>query len=277
MTLRNLPEINALQMPEGYSWEVPSTALARWVEMPQAAVEDAQTITVYDMIGSDPFTGNGFTAKRMNAALRSIGARDVTVKINSPGGDVFEGFAIYNELLQHKAAVNVEVMGIAASAAAYIAMAGDKISVGLGSFMMIHNSWGMVMGNKNDLQSAIDTLDKIDAAQIDIFAARTGLSRVELAKMMDAETFLTATEAVAKGFADTTMEAPKAVKAHAAPAISAKHKLDALLAQSGVSRSERRRMLQEVAGGTHDAAPTVTRDAGLDVDALGHLLKTLRS
>lgn len=276
MSLRNLPEICALQKPDGYGWEVPSTALARWADMPQAAVEDAQTITVYDMIGEDPWTGGGFTAKRMSAALRGIGARDVTVKINSPGGDVFEGFAIYNELRQHKAKVNVQIMGIAASAAAYIAMAGDNITVSMGSFVMIHNAWGMVVGNKNDLAGAIGVLDKIDAAQIDIFEARTGQPRAKIQKMMDAETFLTAAEAVANGFADATSDAPMAAKAHEAPVFDARKKLDALLAQSGVARVERRRLLNEIAGVTQYADPTATQHAGLDVDALGHLLKSLR-
>lgn len=275
MTLRNLPEIHALQRPKGYSWDAPSDAMARWVDLPQAAAEDATTLQIYDMIGEDPWTGAGMTAKRVSGILRGIGAKDITVKINSPGGDVFEGFAIYNELRQHKAKVRVEVMGIAASAAAYIAMAGDEIVMGLGSLMMVHNSWGMVVGNRNDLAGAIDVLEKIDGSQIDIFAARTGLKRDEIEKMMDAETFMTAQDAVAMGFADSVMDADlTGAKAHAAPQINAKHKLDALLAQSGVPRSERRRMLNEVAGGQ---APTVTHDAGLDAAALSQLLKTLRS
>lgn len=275
MTLRNLPEIHALQRPKGYSWDAPSDAMARWVDLPQASADGATTLQIYDMIGEDPWTGAGMTAKRVSGILRGIGAKDITVKINSPGGDVFEGFAIYNELRQHKAKVRVEVMGIAASAAAYIAMAGDEIAMGLGSLMMVHNSWGMVVGNRNDLAGAIDVLEKIDGSQIDIFAARTGLKRDEIEKMMDAETFMTAQDAVAMGFADSVMDADlTGATAHAAPQINAKHKLDALLAQSGVPRSERRRMLNEVAGGQ---APTVTHDAGLDAAALLQLLKTLRS
>lgn len=278
MTLRKIPEIKALQQPQGYQWDVPSDALARWVDMPMAAQDEPQTITIYDVIGEDVWTGGGFTAKRMNAALRYIGAKDVTVKINSPGGSVFEGFAIYNELRQHKAKVTVEVMGIAASAAAYIAMAGDEINMGLGSFIMVHNAWGMVVGNRNDLAGAIDTLSQIDNAQIDIFEARTGLKRAEIEKFMDAETFFSAGDAVKHGFADAVFDAgDPGAKAHVKPAINAKRQLDALLAQSGVPRSERRRMLNEATGGTQDAAPTVTHDAGLDAAALSQLLQTLRS
>lgn len=277
MTLRNLPEIHALQRPKGYSWDAPSDAMARWVDLPQAASDDDLALQIYDVIGEDPWTGGGMTAKRVSGILRGIGAKDITVKINSPGGDVFEGFAIYNELRQHKAKVRVEVMGIAASAAAYIAMAGDEIAMGLGSMMMVHNSWGMVVGNRNDLAGAMETLGKIDAAQMDIFEARTGLKRAEIEKMMDAETFMTAKDAVDMGFADSVMDADlSGAKAHAAPQINAKRKLDALLAQSGVPRVERRRMLNEVAGGAQDAL-TVTHDAGLDAAALSQLLKTLRS
>jgi len=279
MTLRVLPEAKAVQVPQGYSWDVPSNVLARWVDMPMAASDAPETVTIYDVIGEDAWTGGGFTAKRMNAALRSIGAKDVTVKINSPGGSTFEGFAIYNELRQHKAKVTIEVMGIAASAAAYIAMAGDEIRMGLGSFLMMHNSWGMVVGNRNDLVGAMDILQQVDNAQIDIFEARTGLSRATIEKYMDAETFFGAADAVKSGFADSVMDtnAMDGAVAHVAPQINAKKQLDALLAQSGVPRSERRRMLNEATGGMHDAAPTVTHDAGLDAAAVAQLLKILRS
>jgi ATP-dependent Clp protease, protease subunit len=270
MSLRKLPEINALQEPRGYQWDVPSDALARWVDMPSAAAsEDPQTITVYDVIGEDPWSGGGFSSKKMAAILRNIGAKDVTVRINSPGGSVFEGFAIYNELRNHKAKVTVEIMGIAASAASYIAMAGDEIRMGLGTFLMIHNSWGMVIGNRNDLEEAMTVLEQIDNAQVDIFEARTGLSRSEILKYMDAETFFPASEAVAKGFADSLMEraATGEPKAKAERPVFAKRQLDALLAQAGVPRVERRRLLQEATGGTQDAALTVTQDAGLESKA----------
>lgn len=278
MSLMKLPQIKALQEPQGYSWDVPSDALARWSEISAAASGDADTITIYDMIGEDPWTGGGFTAKRMSAALRSIGAKDVRVQINSPGGSVFEGFAIYNELAQHPAKVTVEVMGIAASAAAYIAMAGDEIKMGLGSMMMVHNAWGGVIGNKNDLAEAITMLGKIDSAQVDIFEARTGLDRAKIENLMDAETFFTAKEAVESGFADEVIDAPKGgASARIAPEINAKRRLEVLLAQTGVPRSERRKMINEAAGGKQDAAPAVMHDADLDPAALAQLLATIRS
>ena len=280
MSLRKLPEIQAFQQPHAYQWDVPSDALARWADAPIAAADDAaNTITIYDMIGEDPWSGGGFTARRMNAALRSIGAKEITVKINSPGGNVFEGFAIFNELRQHKAKVTVEIMGIAASAASYIAMAGDDIRMGLGSFLMIHNAWGAVIGNRNDLEEAADRLSQIDGAQIDIYEARTGLKRTDIEKYMDAETFFAANDAVAKGFADSVMEneISDGTSAAVRPEIHAKRRLDAFLAQAGVPRVERRKMLKAATGGMQDAAPTVTHDAGLDPAALQRLIETIRS
>lgn len=282
MTLRPLPEVKALQKPAGYSWEVPADILARWTAGPQAAAADAEgaTITVYDVIGEDMWTGGGFTAKRMAAALRSVGSRDVTVRVNSPGGDVFEGLAIYNELRAHKAKVTIEVTGIAASIAAVMAMAGDEIRMGLGTFVMIHNSWGMAIGNRHDLADAITTLAAIDGAMTDIFEARTGMKRAEIEKYMDAETFFSARDAVSKGFADAVMEdvpADGGAQARAAPQVNARRKLDALLAQSGVSRVERRRMLADAAGGKPEAALTVTQDADPGTSAaLARLLETMR-
>jgi len=277
MSLIKLPEIKALKEPQGYSWDVPSDALARWSDISAAASDEADTITIYDMIGEDPWTGGGFTAKRMSAALRSIGKKDVRVQINSPGGSVFEGFAIYNELARHPAKVTVEVMGIAASAAAYIAMAGDEIRMGLGSMMMVHNAWGGVVGNRNDLAEAIEILSKIDNAQIDIFEARTGIDRAKIEKLMDAETFLTAKEAVAEGFADDIFNLPEPqASAKKCGDVNARKKLDALLAQTGVSRVERRRMLNEVTGVTQHADPTAMQHAGLNA-ALSQLLTNFRT
>lgn len=278
MSLLKLPEIKGLSEPKGYSWDVPSDILARWSDISGAADDSPQTITIYDVIGEDPWSGGGFTAKRMNAALRSIGHKDICVKINSPGGSVFEGFAIYNELSQHPAKVTVEVMGIAASAAAYIAMAGDEIKMGLGSFIMVHNAWGGVVGNRNDLADAIEVLSKIDGAQMDIFEARTGLPRDQIEKYMDAETFFTAKDAVEKGFADEVFDAPKVdAQARTSPEINARKRLEVLLAQTGVPRVERRKMINEATGGTHHAASAVTHDADLDPAALEQLLSTIRS
>lgn len=278
MTIRKIPAAQALSRPEAFSWDAPSEVLGRWAALPQAAESnDPATISIYDVIGEDPWTGGGFTAKRAAAALRSIGAAPVTVAINSPGGDLFEGLAIYNLLREHPAAVDVKVMGIAASAASIIAMAGDSIGMGLGSMLMIHNAWGVVVGNKADMREAADTFGQFDASMLEIYAARSGLAAADIAAMMDAESFITASEAVAKGFADTVFNEPApADKALARADLSARRRLDALLAQQGMPRSERRRLLRE-ATGTLEAAGTATPSAGFDLAAVRQLIDTIKT
>src|SRR5690606_3204451 len=118
------------------------------------------------------------------------------------GGDMFEGIAIYNLLRAHKAKVKIEVMGWAASAASIIAMAGDEIVMGLGTFMMVHNAWGVVIGNRHDMRDTADLFDGFDSAIVDIYQARTGQDRDAIEKLMDAETFMGPSEAMENGFAD---------------------------------------------------------------------------
>lgn len=278
MTIRKLPEAKTFQRPQNFQWDAPSDVLARWSERPLAAEsDDPNTISIYDVIGEDMWTGGGFTAKRMAAALRSIGSNDVTVKINSPGGDMFEGIAIYNLLREHPAKVSVNVMGWAASAASIIAMAGDEIGMGLGTFMMVHNAWGVVIGNRHDMTDAAKLFEGFDGAIADIYEARTGLKRDDIVGLMDAETFMGPTEAVAKGFADKVDESLKASDTkNEGGAVFAKRRLDGILAQAGVPRVERRKMLREVAG-TQDAAGTVMPSADLNPASVRELIDILKS
>jgi ATP-dependent protease ClpP protease subunit len=277
MSKLTLYKPKAFDRPDGLQWDAPSQALDRWAGMPNAAEtsEDA-TISIYDVIGEDYWSGGGFTAKRMGAALRSIGARDVTVNVNSPGGDMFEGLAIYNLLADHPGKVHVRVMGLAASAASIIAMAGDEIEMGLGSFLMIHNSWGAVIGNQNDMREAADLFAQFDSAMADIYVHRTANPKKDVEKWMDAETFMSAADAVANGFATGTFEAPKG-EPNARADLSARRRLDALLAKQGVPRSERRKLMRE-ATGTHDAAePDKPRAVNLDPALVASTLAILRS
>lgn len=274
MTLRKLP-VKALTRPQSYQFDAPAEALDKWT--PRAAEADQDTISIYDVIGQDFWTGEGVTAKRVAGALRAIGQKPVTVNVNSPGGDMFEGLAIYNLLVEHPAEVTVRVMGLAASAASIIAMAGDKVEMGLGSMLMIHNSWGMVVGNQNDMRDAAETFAEFDAAMADIYAARTGQPGPEIAAMMNAETFMRAEKAIELGFADATFEAPDyEPKDKAATGKKALAVIDATLAKAGMTRSERRSLLSEAAG-TPSAAGTATPSAGFDVDAARRLISTLKA
>jgi len=127
----------------------------------------------------------------------------VLVTINSPGGDAFEGIAIYNLLREHGGKVTVNVLGLAASAASIVAMAGDSIRMSEASMMMIHSSHGIVMGNQEDMREFADLLDKIDASVAGLYAARTGKPQNEVLDMMKKETWMDGENAVAYGFADS--------------------------------------------------------------------------
>ncbi|WP_416193532.1 head maturation protease, ClpP-related [Nitrobacter sp. TKz-YC01] len=283
MSLRKLPEAQVFARPRNYQWDAPSDVLTKWAEHPLAAVPDADgdtTISIFDVIREDFWTGSGVTANRISAALRSIGNKDITVRINSPGGDMFEGIAIYNLLRAHPAKVTVEVLGWAASAASIIAMAGDDIRMGLGSFMMVHNAWGVVIGNRHDMREAAELFDQFDAALADIYQARTGMKRADIEQLMDAETFMTAAQAVEHGFADgvddAQIHAETNASAQVRPEIRAKRRIDAALAQQGISRTERRKMFCQIAG-MHDAAETAMHDAGSHAAAIQRLIDTIRS
>jgi ATP-dependent Clp protease protease subunit len=277
MSLRQIPAVKAFDRPDSYQWDAPSSALEIWSATPMAT-SDNSDISIFDVIGEDYWTGDGFTAKRMSAALRSIGEKPVTVAINSPGGDMFEGLAIFNLLKDHKAEVTVKVMGLAASAASIVAMAGDRILMGQGSFLMIHNAWGVVVGNRNDMRAAADMFEPFDSAMADIYAARSGQSVEKIASMMDAESFINSKEALALGFADGDFADPppsETTNSEATARANAKRRLEALLAKQGVPRSERRKMFRDA--GMRDAADSATPRAGFDLAAAAALLATIQN
>lgn len=285
MSLRQLPEAKTFARPQNFSWDAPSDVLAKWAERPLAAAESEDTISIFDVIGEDWWTGGGFTAKRCAAALRSIGNKDVRVQINSPGGDVFEGIAIYNLLRAHPAKVTVEVMGWAASAASIIAMAGDVVQMGPGTFLMIHNAWGVVVGNRHDLRDAAEMLEGIDQGLIDIYAARASIERKAIEKLMDAETFMGPTEAIEKGFADTQNDAlggTDAMENSADRTLMARRQTEAALARAGHNRSARAEILREIGIGNPAPRDASRRDAPRDasvaeVAALRQLINTMKS
>lgn len=283
MSLRKLPEAKTFQRPQNYQWDAPSDVLAKWAELPAAAASsDDGTITMFEVIGEDWWTGGGVTAKRVSAALRAIGEKEVTVKINSPGGDLFEGIAIYNLLRSHPAKVTVEVVGWAASAASIIAMAGDEIRMGLGTFMMVHNAWGVVIGNRHDMRDVADLFDGFDGAIADIYEARTGLKRAEIEKLMDAETFMGPSEAVKHGFADAVDDGLAAGEAEAKNldrGLMARRQTEAALARAGFTRDKRSELLTEmgVSAAPRDASRTTAeRDAGFHA-AARQLIDAIRS
>lgn len=264
MLKRTMPQARQIDRPNGLQWELAPQALERWTpDLMAAAPAVDNTISILDPIGQDPWTGEGVTAKRIAAALRSIGAeKDVVVNLNSPGGDLFEGMAIYNLLRDHKGSVTVKVLGIAASAASIIAMAGDEVLIARSGFLMIHDTWVVAIGNRLDLRDIADTLEPFDTAMADIYAARSGLEAKAVQKMMDAETWIGGTAAVDQGFADALLPADEVKKdANAKGDRVAAFLLDMALAKAGMPRSERRAMLQEFKTGTPCAAGAGTQNA----------------
>ncbi|VFT21653.1 phage portal protein [Klebsiella pneumoniae] len=174
MSKKQLPVAPAGRPCARVTCETLPSALDRWDGGIKAAATDDNSISVFDVIGQD-YWGEGITAKRIAGALRAMNGADVTVNINSPGGDMFEGLAIYNLLREYEGRVTVKVLGIAASAASIIAMAGDDIQIGRGAFLMIHNCWVYAMGNRLDFAELALSLEPFDTAMADIYAARSGL------------------------------------------------------------------------------------------------------
>lgn len=171
-----------------------------------AARGDNAEIYLYGTIGQDWF-GTGITAVQFKDDLKKLGSpKNIDVRINSEGGDVFDGRTIYSLLVDHKANIIVHVDGLAASAASLIAMAGNEINIAEGAFIMIHNAWTVAMGGAIDLRKSADLLDQINGTILDTYAARTKQSKDKIKQWMDDETWFNGPDAVKNGFADETVE-----------------------------------------------------------------------
>jgi ATP-dependent Clp protease protease subunit len=179
----------------------------------KAAAEKKGELYLYGEISDTSWWGDEVTPAQFQKDLAALGDIDVLdVYINSPGGDVFAGIAIYNILKRHNATVNVHVDGLAASAASIIAMAGDKIVMPKAATMMIHNASSFGWGNKIKLQKLVDELGRIDGQLADIYTARTKRDKANVVVWMDNERWMSGDEAFADGFADE-VEENKAVAA----------------------------------------------------------------
>lgn len=282
MTMRSLPAAKVATRP-GLRSEIAVGALSKWnPDVRAASDEDGSTISILEQIGEDWY-GEGVTAKRISAALRQIGKNDVVVTINSPGGDYFEGLAIYNLLRDHPAKVTVKIAGIAASAASVIAMAGDEVQIARAGFLMIHNTWVIAAGDKNGLRDVADWLEPFDETAVDIYAARSGLDPKEIGRMLDRETWIGGSDAVEQGFADSLLSVDeidsKAKNSLEGKPVVAAHKIDSLLARAGVSRSERRELLAAMKGGMPGAASTGMSGAAVvaEVEDLLNSIKSIRT
>jgi len=169
------------------------------------ATADGAELSIHDEIGA-----YGVSAKDFIAELGKLpGDAALTLRLNSPGGSVFDAVAIYNALKRHAGPVTVSIDGIAASAASYIAMAGDTVVMPENAFLMIHDPSGLVMGTAGDMRAMAEALDKIAGVLVKGYAAKSGKAEDEVAALMSAETWFTAAEAVEAGFAGSMSEPVK--------------------------------------------------------------------
>lgn len=280
MSLRKLPEIKAFDGLSSLTFEPDESALAKWRPGIQAAVEgDDNVISIYDVIGEDCWTGEGVTSKRIAGALRRIGNQDVVVNVNSPGGDFFEGIAIYNLLREHPAKVTIKVLGLAASAASIIAMAGDEIQISEVGFLMVHNAWAVAVGNRHDFAETAAKLEPFDDAMASLYATRAGVDKAEAASWMDDETWFNGSRAVEVKLADSLLPSSQVSEstAQTAKSLAAARRVEAALAKQGLPRSERRSLIGElsrhaVAAGDRSAVASDELKAAIE-----QLRSTIRS
>ncbi len=170
-----------------------------WVKNEGASQE--RTLFLNGEISDETWYGDEVTPQLFKDELNA-GKGNITVWINSPGGDVFAAAQIYNMLRDYKGAVTVKIDGLAASAASVIAMAGDEVVVSPVAMMMIHNPATIAMGSAKEMERAIGMLNEVKESILNAYETKTGLNRVKLSHMMDEETWFNAKKAVELGFAD---------------------------------------------------------------------------
>lgn len=183
----------------------PRGARAKGVISNIATTGKRAVLSIYDEISW--WTGND--ARTFRETLKAVDADVIELRLNSPGGGVFEGVAIYNMLLAHPAQVEVHIDGLAASIASVIAMAGDEIHIAENAMMMIHNPWVSTRGGAEQLRKTADILDKVKDAILNTYENVSTLSRDEISAAMAAETYYGADDAIAAGFATHKTEALK--------------------------------------------------------------------
>lgn len=165
---------------------------------------DKGEILIYDVIGD--VYGYGITAKQVKAAIDEIGAKDLTLRINSPGGSVSEASAMYNLLKEHPKNVAVVIDGAAFSSASFLAQVGHTRTMAANAMMMIHDPWTIALGDAAEMRKTADILDKFKETITGVYVDRSGLDKDEVAMLMTAETWFNADEAKEKGLVDTVSE-----------------------------------------------------------------------
>jgi ATP-dependent Clp protease protease subunit len=222
----------------------------------QAADEEA-TVYLYDVIVSSAVEAEfwgGVAAEQFVRDFTAITAPTIHLRINSPGGDVFAARAMETAIRSSKSKVVCHIDGYAASAASFLALAGDEVEISDGGFLMIHKSWSLAMGNADDMRETADLLDKVDATLCATYAKKTGMKCEEIMSLLSEETWLSAEECVDMGFCDRIAEAPAKAEALTEWNVSAlrvekpaQPEPDAALIESRASSERRMKHLERIA------------------------------
>lgn len=235
----------------------------------QEAQEQVQERTLFlnGTIAEESWFDDDVTPQLFKDELMA-GSGDITVWINSPGGDCVAAAQIYNMLMDYKGDVTVKIDGIAASAASVIAMAGTKVLVSPVSMLMIHNPMTAAFGNSEEMQKAIEMLGSVKDSIINAYEIKTGLSRAKLSHLMDAETWMDANKAVELGFADEIMQRSTESDGVPAPTISM------LYSKANVVNS----LMEKIAAKCAiEPKPAVPERTGRSVDELRAKLNTIKN
>jgi len=172
-----------------------------WYRIEAKDDDNNAEIIIYDVVGW-PY----IDAFDLIRNLGTIKAKNISVRINSPGGDVFDGVAIFNALKEHPAHVTTKIEGLAASIASIIALAGDEVQAHKNAMYMVHDPWVLAAGNQYDLREIADILGKIGGNMLDIYYDKSNIGKRELKQMMKDETWFTAAEAKDRGLIDTILD-----------------------------------------------------------------------
>jgi len=264
LTYRNAKNAESAARYWGKSLDKPD-----WYSV-KALADDEAEVMIYDVIGW-PYND----ANELVRAINAIKEKKIMVRINSPGGDVFDGTAIFNALANHPAKVTTRVEGLAASMGSVLAMAGKEVQAYSNTMMMIHDPWVLAVGNHYDLREIADLLEKIGGNLLDIYVGKTKTGKKEMKQMMADVTWMTAKEAEEKGFVDTVLTSGKAMKAQFDLSMYANAPDGITAEREGKELDEREieRALRD-AGASRSFAKSIVadrfkalRDAGLNAEA----------
>lgn len=249
--------------------------LARWDPSIQAKASNDASINMYDVIGKT-YDGDGVRLRMVDAILRQVGDEsDVTININSPGGDYYEGVAIYSRLREHKGKVTVKILGLAASAASVIAMAGDKILIAKPANIMIHNAWGVAVGNAAKLIEAAEHLDKLSTEMAGIYSDKTGVSNSRIQALMDVDTHLNGPKSVDMNFAHGLLESDQIARENnkKTNSLAEIRRIEYALQKEGINDDEVKEIMSSFNGSQDDATHSeiIAADAKLKSEILAGL------